>query len=225
MQLNIQCLNETSKGYHSTNDDQIQRGDAGYDLYYCGEDVVIEPFHKAMLGLGVACEPLFDNGYYLYARSSISKTPLMMANSVGIIDSGYRGEIKAAVKNFSNEPYTVVKGTKLFQICMYNLKPFNVNIVESINETIRGEGGFGSTNLNASNDSVISSMTIDSPPIPLRRASNCKYDDELRIDIQSLKIPPSPPLCVLNREHGTNTVDSHDSHDSHDIIRTDTNRK
>lgn len=88
-------------------------------------------------------------GYYLYPRSSISKYPLMAANHVGIIDSGYRGEIKGKVRflPFATEEinFTVTKGTKLFQICAPDLSPFKVKIVNSLPDSERGSNGFGST--------------------------------------------------------------------------------
>ena len=93
---------------------------------------------------------------YLYPRSSISKTPLMVANHVGIVDSGYRGNLIGAVRFLSNSSsttngtYVVEKYTRLFQICMGNLEPFRVELVESLealSTTSRGTGGFGSTGL------------------------------------------------------------------------------
>jgi dUTP pyrophosphatase len=149
--LQIECINDVVINLYKVNTEQIERGDSGYDLYYCGPTITIPPFteqNKAtMLGLGVKCQPLFHGGYYLYARSSISKTPLILANNVGIIDNGYRGEIMAAVKNMSSEPYIVESGTRLFQLSLPNLHPFKVQLVDELNTTIRGEGGFGSTNV------------------------------------------------------------------------------
>ena len=84
--------------------------------------------------------------FYMYPRSSISKTPLRLANSVGIIDSGYRGELQAPVDNFSCQKYIVEEGQRLFQICSGDLTPFyNIKIVDSLDQTDRGAGGFGST--------------------------------------------------------------------------------
>ena len=86
--------------------------------------------------------------YYLYPRSSISKTPLIMANSVGIIDKDYRGDIMAKVRHIpfeGVEDYKVEMGTRLFQICSPDLSPLKLVIVEELTETSRGEGGFGST--------------------------------------------------------------------------------
>jgi len=145
--LHIRCNNTLAHELYKLNN--VERGDSGYDLYYCGPDIVIPPFTEkvgsTMLGLGISCQPMFIGGYYLYPRSSLSKTPLILGNHVGIIDNGYRGEIMAAVKNLSMEPYTVKSGTALFQLCMPNLQPFQIKLVEDLNNTVRGDGGFGST--------------------------------------------------------------------------------
>lgn len=87
-----------------------------------------------------------NEGYWLLPRSSLSKTPLRLANSVGLIDSGYTGELIAMVDNVSAEPYVVPSSARLFQIAQASLKPFaKVIVVESLGETYRGNGGFGST--------------------------------------------------------------------------------
>lgn len=100
-------------------------------------------------------------GFYLYPRSSISKTRIRLANSVGIIDAGYRGDIIAAVDTIglfgSADIWHIWKETlspikkyeRYFQICAPDLSPFLVHIVETEDElgapTTRGHGGFGST--------------------------------------------------------------------------------
>jgi dUTPase len=102
-------------------------------------------------------------GFYLYPRSSISKTRMRLANSVGIIDSGYRGDIIAAVDSigvfgsrdiwyiWKDTLFPIKKYDRYFQICSPNLSPFIVHIVETEEElgeqTARGAGGFGSTGL------------------------------------------------------------------------------
>ena len=69
-----------------------------------------------------------------------------MANSMGIIDSTYRGELIVALDNISNEFVTIEAGKRLFQICSCDLTPFErVEKVDSLDETERGSGGFGST--------------------------------------------------------------------------------
>ena len=89
-------------------------------------------------------------GYYLYPRSSTgTKTPLRLANSVGIIDSGYRGHIIAAFDNWKEENYCIEPYHRMAQLCPPNLTyPVWVQIVDSEEDlglTKRGEGGFGST--------------------------------------------------------------------------------
>ena len=88
--------------------------------------------------------------YYLYPRSSIIKTPLRLSNSVGIIDSGYRGEITAVVDKVDNQvdSFQIRAMDRYFQLCHPSLMPFKVVIVDTIEElglTARGDGGFGST--------------------------------------------------------------------------------
>lgn len=108
-----------------------------------------------------AVPPPAPCGFYLYPRSSISKTRMRLANSVGIIDAGYRGDLIAAVDTIglfgSNDIWHVWKETlspikkydRYFQVCAPDLSPFLVHIVETDAElgapTTRGTGGFGST--------------------------------------------------------------------------------
>ena len=86
--------------------------------------------------------------FYLYPRSSLSKTPLSLANHVGIIDAGYRGSIIAALRCCYADNYKIEEGTKLVQICSPDLSPFLVTLLEKegdLSSTQRGQGGFGST--------------------------------------------------------------------------------
>ena len=90
----------------------------------------------------------YPSGFYLYPRSSLSKTPLQLANSVGIIDSGYRGNIIGAFLNWSDETYIMDSYSRPVQITAPDLCPILVEMVDSVDElgsTERGEGGFGST--------------------------------------------------------------------------------
>lgn len=83
--------------------------------------------------------------FCLYVRSSIYKTPLRLSNNVGIIDSGYRGNL-ASVFDVS-EPVVLKRGQRLIQVCAADLVPFRVELVDEdrLGNTARGEGGFGST--------------------------------------------------------------------------------
>lgn len=121
------------------------------EMIYCDKNLQVtleteedeEP--ETISGVSYSC------GYYVYPRSSISKTPLMLANHVGIIDSGYRGNLMAALRKLpistDNNTYTIEKHTRLFQICHPSLCPvFVVLVPESeLNSSERGTGGFGST--------------------------------------------------------------------------------
>ena len=155
MKLLLRALNDEVKAlYHddaleTSNANRENRGDAGLDLY-CPGDLTVPPHETAKIDLKVQCEGLSDNDgrnvcYYLYPRSSISKTPLRLANSVGIIDAGYRGNIMAVVDNISNEPFYIQKGQRLFQICGRFLEPINLTLVDTLSNSERGNGGFGST--------------------------------------------------------------------------------
>ncbi len=132
--------------------------DSGFDLYLPEDTFFPTGSISNKVDFGIKCSAtildlsrnpntITNTGYYLYARSSISKTPLRVANNQGIIDSGYRGSIIGVLDNISqNTSYEAKKGDRLMQICAPNLMPIYVSIVTDLGEkTSRGEGGFGST--------------------------------------------------------------------------------
>lgn len=90
----------------------------------------------------------YFTGYYMYPRSSLSKTSLRLANSVGIIDAGYRGPL-IGMFDCLTDTCEVLEFTRLLQVCAPNLMPIFVRVVDTVEElgpeTSRGEGGFGST--------------------------------------------------------------------------------
>ena len=149
IQLKIKTNNTLDYNKKNYNDD------SGFDLYI-PKDIIVPPFNTInkgfMIDLELSCEMIKNNnnvGYYLYPRSSIYKTPLRLSNSVGIIDAGYRGNIKVCVDNISNEDYIIKKGTRLFQICSGDLSVFETIILsdnESLSQSDRNNSGFGSTN-------------------------------------------------------------------------------
>ena len=156
--LLIKPENENVKSYYK-NHSSYNKGDSGLDLFV-PEDIEVKCGETVFVDLQIKCELLDKENknisYYLYPRSSISKTPLILANSVGIIDAGYRGNIKAAVKyipsfddiRYNDRPtYTIKKGTRLFQLCSPDLKELKFKLTNTLSETSRGEGGFGSTGL------------------------------------------------------------------------------
>ena len=101
-------------------------------------------FHCAMHFGDIPC------GFHMYPRSSVSKTPLRLANSVGIIDAGYRGDIMAKFDIRSHVPHEILKYGRVVQLCSPNMTypvcPVMVDSMDALGgPTIRGSGGFGST--------------------------------------------------------------------------------
>ena len=119
---------------------------AGADLYSCEGELTFEPGETKLVHTGLAMEIPVGYVGLIYARSGIAtKRGLAPANKVGVIDSDYRGEIMVALHNHSNESQTIAASERIAQIV---ITPFlTVNYIESetLDETDRGVGGFGST--------------------------------------------------------------------------------
>ena len=145
MKLFIKPHNDIAREFYR-NHGHFHDGDAGLDLYVL-EDLHFEPGETKAIKLGISCEPEDGIAYYLFPRSSISKTPLRMANSIGLIDGGYRGEIMAVCDNIKSEAYTAEKGQRLFQLVATDSSPIQYELVEELEMTTRGTGGFGSTGM------------------------------------------------------------------------------
>ena len=120
---------------------------AGADLYACIEnDIVIEPGKTAFISTGLAME--LSEGYValIYARSGLAcKRGLAPANKVGVIDCDYRGEIKVALHNHSDEAQTVSVGERIAQMVVTPYIKCDFEEATELSDTVRGEGGFGST--------------------------------------------------------------------------------
>ena len=123
---------------------------AGADLYAClDEPVTVEPGKTAWIPLGFAMEVPKGCAGLVYARSGMAcKKGLAPANKVGVIDSDYRGEIGVSLTNQSDKPYTVTPGDRIAQLMFIPVLHANLILAESLDETARGEGGFGSTGKN-----------------------------------------------------------------------------
>ena len=145
MHLKMKTFSETIKIMYE-NHGHFYPGDAGLDLFIV-EKKIIEANKTVRIHLGISCENLENKPYFLMPRTSISKTPLRLCNSIGLIDAGYRGEIIAAVDNVKGESYTVMPGQRLFQLVAMDGSPVNYELVDSLTESDRGIGGFGSTGL------------------------------------------------------------------------------
>ncbi|MBO5713765.1 MAG: dUTP diphosphatase [Clostridia bacterium] len=118
---------------------------AGADLYSVSEATIM-PGETAFLGTGIATAIPEGLGGLVSARSGMAcKRNLAPANKVGVIDSDYRGEIKVALHNHGNVPQTVAKGERIAQLVIAPYLRAEYEVVSSLDATVRGEGGFGST--------------------------------------------------------------------------------
>ena len=159
--LNLLPTTPDSAGYYSTS--ARENENAGVDMYV-PEETVFQPGEKKLVSMRVkatvirggqscttcqceGCEQA-DNTvhYWMLPRSSISKTGLLLLNSVGVIDRTYRGEVMAFLWNTKDTPVTVSKGDRLVQIVAPDMGWISqVEVVEELDSTARGSGGFGST--------------------------------------------------------------------------------
>jgi dUTP pyrophosphatase len=121
-------------------------GNSGYDLYL-PSDMLFPAKQVLMINFGISMKTRDGSGFWLLPRSSLSKTPLRLANSVGLIDPSYRGCLIGAIHNTSDEDFSVKKGTRLLQVALPSLSPFSVHFEKEFDITERGSGGFGSTGL------------------------------------------------------------------------------
>lgn len=117
---------------------------AGLDLY-CPFHIKVPADSQKKIPIGVAVE--IPKGYMglLVPRSSMSKTPLRCANSVGIIDADYRGELSIAYENISCSDYTIFRGDRIAQLIIVPIAVVDVEEAQTLSETERGAGGYGST--------------------------------------------------------------------------------
>lgn len=123
-------------------------GDAGLDLRISGNGVLI-PGQTKVFGTGLYVELPEGTVGLVYARSGLAtKYGIAPANKVGVIDSGYRGEIKIALHNHSPYPVQITKGDKVAQLIVTPFiqpKIVCVDELSDLSDTERGDGGFGST--------------------------------------------------------------------------------
>ena len=120
---------------------------AGADLYACLEsDVTIRPGETAFIPTGFAMAVPRGCAGLIYARSGMAcKRDLAPANKVGVIDSDYRGEVIVALHNHGTEERTVSHGERIAQMVITPVLTPAYEVAESLEETGRGSGGFGST--------------------------------------------------------------------------------
>ena len=125
-------------------------GSAAADLCYAGDgEIVIAPGETYLVPTGLSVSMGRDDvAAFIYARSGLaSKRGIAPANCVGVIDSDYRGEIKVALRNHSSEPFTVTPGDRIAQMAIAPVIRAVYEETDSLDETDRGGGGFGSTGI------------------------------------------------------------------------------
>ena len=123
-------------------------GSAGMDLYACiDKEITIAPNQLKIIPTGIAISlPSSDVAAFLYARSGLGvKHGICLSNGVGVVDSDYRGEICVGLCNVSSEPYTISKNERIAQMVIAPVVMAEFTEAEELDETLRGEGGFGST--------------------------------------------------------------------------------
>lgn len=126
-------------------------GSAGMDLYACiDEPVTLAGGEKAVIPTGIAIAlPNAELGAFIFARSGLAiKHGIGLLNSVGVIDSDYRGEICVGVINQLSEPYTIQPDERIAQMVIMPVSLIPPIEVEELDDTERGAGGFGSTGKN-----------------------------------------------------------------------------
>jgi len=124
-------------------------GSAAADLCYAGDsELKITPGGTALVPTGLSIS--MDGGVaaFIYARSGLaSKRGIAPANCVGVIDSDYRGEIKVALRNHSQEEFVIMPGDRIAQLLIAPVLTASFEIVDELDETERSDGGFGSTGI------------------------------------------------------------------------------
>ncbi len=120
---------------------------AGADLYAAiDEAVTIEPGETKFIPTGLAFEIPVGYAGFVHARSGLaSKRGLAPANKVGVIDSDYRGEVMTALHNHGKTAQTVEAGERIAQMVIMPYIAANYILSDELDDTVRGEGGFGST--------------------------------------------------------------------------------
>ena len=123
-------------------------GSAGMDLYACIDSpVTLGAGEKAVIPTGIAIElPSAELAAFVFARSGLAiKHGIGLLNGVGVIDSDYRGEICVGVINQLAEPYTIASDERIAQLVIMPVSLITPVEAQSLDDTARGEGGFGST--------------------------------------------------------------------------------
>lgn len=119
-------------------------GAAGYDLF-ANETVKIEPGRIVLIPTGLSVELPEGTQLEIRTRSGLGKKGIFVINSPGTIDEDYRGPLGIMLANFSTNTFLVEKGDRIAQAVLMPYIPMEFEVVEELGNTVRGEGGFGSS--------------------------------------------------------------------------------
>jgi len=141
--MNIKIINKSSHSlpHYETN------ASAGMDLRAnLSEPVTLLPLGRAIIKTGLFLELPVGIEAQVRPRSGLAaKKGITVLNAPGTIDADYRGEVGVILVNLSNEPFTIENGERIAQMVIAKHERADWDVVESLSETARGEGGFGST--------------------------------------------------------------------------------
>ena len=142
MELKIKKVRENAKIPTRGTD-----GAAGFDLYACiDEPMTLNKGDTALIPTGIAIAVPNKYAAFIHSRSGLSiKKGICLLNSVGVVDSDYRGEIKCPLINLGSEDFEIKKGERIAQMVFMPVAQVCLCEKDNLDETDRGDGGFGST--------------------------------------------------------------------------------
>ncbi len=138
MKLKVKVLGGELPSYESV-------GASGLDLKAnIAESIVLKPMERTLVPTGIAIELPVGYEAQVRGRSGIAiKNGIGLVNGIGTIDSDYRGEIKVILINWGEEDYTIDRGQRIAQMVISKFEKIEMEVVQDLEETKRGEGGFG----------------------------------------------------------------------------------
>lgn len=142
MDLKIKLLTKTAKlPVYAT------PGAAAADIFAdISEPLTLKAGCRALIPTGLAVQVEENSAVFIFARSGLAvRQGITLSNCVGVVDSDYRGEVKVGLFNSSGEDYTVKPGERIAQLAVMPVSRPRLTVCEELEQTARGEGGFGST--------------------------------------------------------------------------------
>jgi dUTP pyrophosphatase len=118
-------------------------GDVACDLF-SAEEITIAPLERVQIRTGIAVEVPLGYGLFIWDKSGLSHNHGLKTLG-GVVDSGFRGEVKVGLVNLGDTPYTVHKNHKVAQMVIQKIETVVIEEVAFLSDSARGEGGFGST--------------------------------------------------------------------------------